>query len=291
MCGRFIIEPDSEEHFFEHFGAELAFDIAAVADSPIGVPEVAAATMRTGFFDPPVMKSPNPGEANKGQSLSGTLKPRRLFPRYNITPTQMVPIIRASAAISGIRITKPRGVTMAHWGLIPGWAKDRSIAARMINARSETAAEKPSFRTALSRRRCIVPATGFYEWKAIEGRKTKQPYLIGRSDGAPLAFAALWETWKDREAGDVVESCTILTTEANTFMRQIHDRMPVILRPEHFDAWLDPDAGTEAATALFRQAEPGELCGHGVSTKVSSVKNHGPECREPDPSAPPLEVC
>lgn len=290
MCGRFIIEPDNEEHFFEHFGAELAFDIAAVTDAPIGVPEVAAATLRTGFFDPPVAKRPSTNAADAAQDQPTSAKHRRLFPRFNITPTQMIPIIRASAAIPETRIAKSRGVTMAHWGLIPGWAKDRSIASRMINARSETAAEKPSFRTALSRRRCIIPATGFYEWKAIEGRKTKQPYLIARADGAPLAFAALWETWKDREAGDVVESCTILTTEANAFMRQIHDRMPVILRPEHLDAWLNPDAGTESATALFRQADPGELCGHGVSTKVSSVKNHGPECREPDPSAPPLEV-
>lgn len=267
MCGRFIIEPDNEEHFFEHFGADLSRDLETLADAPAGVPEASADLF----------------------SAKPTNRPR--FPRFNIAPTQLIPIIRSLASVEHKGDKSRRVISMAHWGLIPSWAKDRTMASRMINARSETAAEKPSFRTALSRRRCIVPATGFYEWKAVDGRKAKQPYLISRADRKPLAFAGLWETWTDRENGSRLESCTILTTAANRFMSQIHDRMPVILLDKDFGNWLDPDGGSDHAQAMFRQAEPHELVAVAVSTKVSSVKNNGPDCRDPDPTAPQLEDC
>src|SRR5690606_1994253 len=139
-----------------------------------------------------------------------------LLPRYNIAPTQLVPVIRSDS--SG-----QRELVDLHWGLIPSWAKDRSIASRMINARSETVDEKPAFRRAFKRRRCVVPADGFYEWKKLS--KRKQPYFVHRVDGAPMLLAGLWEKWTDGETGEHVESCTILTTEPNEMLAELHNRM------------------------------------------------------------------
>ncbi len=172
-----------------------------------------------------------------------------LKPRSNIAPTQMVAVIRAEPD------TLERRLDMLKWGLIPFWAKDSSIGSRMINARSETVAEKPSFRAAFKRRRCIIPADGFYEWTK-EGRK-KQPYLISMADGNPFAMAGLWEHREGTE-GNVIESCTILTTGANEAVRELHDRIPVILQPDDYDAWLDPGMADPAILQPMMIAYPSD---------------------------------
>ncbi|HEY9656670.1 MAG TPA: SOS response-associated peptidase, partial [Crinalium sp.] len=153
-------------------------------------------------------------------------------PRYNVAPTQAVLAIAAAPAHS-------RQVRLFRWGLVPSWAKDLTIGAKLINARAETVAEKPSFRVAFKQRRCLILADGFYEWHRID-RKTKQPYYFQLADRQPFAFAGLWERWQGDDT--VVETCTILTTQANELLQPIHDRMPVILAPEEYDRWLDPTA-------------------------------------------------
>lgn len=194
-------------------------------------------------------------------------------PRYNIAPTQPVAVVRMAPHDGH------REVAMLRWGLIPGWAKDLSIGSRLINARSETVAEKPAFRVALKRRRCLVPASGFYEWRAEGGRK--QPYYFYAADGAPLAIAGLWEHWEGPE-GDVVESCTLLTTDANDLVRPIHDRMPVILpRAAHAD-WLDPDIGQPGPVLALLAPYPAEaMAAHAVGALVNAVRNDGPGCVAP----------
>jgi len=160
-------------------------------------------------------------------------------PRYNIPPGTDIPVIRQS----------PEGQRVLHllrWGLVPHWAKDPSIGNKLNNARGESVAEKPSFREAFKRRRCLIPATGFYEWKA-EG-KLKQPYFISLKSGELLAMGGLWETWQSPE-GDLLRTCAIITTSPNALMESIHDRMPVILAPEHWQAWLTAPPG-EAAGLL-----------------------------------------
>ena len=155
-------------------------------------------------------------------------------PRWNIAPTQLVPIVRQD------RNEPKRTFGLARWGLIPYWAKDRSIAAKTINAMSEIVAEKPAFRDAMRRRRCLIPADAFYEWQRI-GRKEKQPYSIGMMDDSVFAFAGLWDRWPD-PAGEVVETCTILTTKPNSLVAEVHDRMPVILKSDDYDLarpWRD----------------------------------------------------
>ena len=156
--------------------------------------------------------------------------PRDLKPRFNIAPTQEAPIVRAASG--GAR----KCVTM-RWGLVPSWAKDVSIGARMINARSETAAEKPSFRSAFKSRRCLVPASGFYEW--VKGPGGKQPHFIHFTDARVFAFAGLWERWSKGESGPL-DTFTILTTTPNDLIRDLHDRMPVILPRENYAEWLEP---------------------------------------------------
>ncbi|NUP95079.1 MAG: SOS response-associated peptidase, partial [Planctomycetaceae bacterium] len=172
-----------------------------------------------------------PGDALR--TLFDLDAPPDAVPRFNIAPTQKIlVVVRDGATAPGLRVAWMR------WGLVPPWAKDPVKGPPLINARAETVAEKPSFRSAFKRRRCLVPASGFYEWRAEGGRK--QPYYIYAADGAPLAIAGLWEHWEGPE-GDVVESCTLLTTEANDLVRPIHDRMPVFLPPAAFADWLDPD--------------------------------------------------
>lgn len=156
-----------------------------------------------------------------------------LTPSYNIAPTQ---------EIFAIISNKPRRLVKLHWGLVPSWSKDLSGAARLINARSETVAQKPSFRAAFKLRRCLILSDGFYEWKGEKGRK--QPYFLSLPDEQPFAFAGLWETWQSRDAADgqsTYDSCTIITREASNWVRDIHHRMPVILKPEAYDRWLDPE--------------------------------------------------
>ena len=164
--------------------------------------------------------------------FDGTEEPV-VVPRYNIAPTQPVLLLRMNAD------TRHREWAFAIWGLIPSWSKDPSIGARMINARAETVAEKPSFRAAFRRRRCLIPADGFYEWQKQGSRK--QPYLIGLTDDQPFALAGLWETWQGPD-GSLLESCTILTTDPNELMAPLHNRMPVMLAPDDYEQWLGTGA-------------------------------------------------
>ena len=165
-----------------------------------------------------------------------------LKPRYNIAPTQTV------AAVRRLEAGGPRQLALLHWGLIPSWAKDAKLAASTINARGETLAEKPAFRTAFARRRCLVLADGYFEWKA-EGKK-KLPLLFQLKSGQPFAFAGLWERWRGPagtpEDAPPLESCTIVTTSANSLSANVHDRMPVILDPADYDLWLDPASETKS---------------------------------------------
>ena len=194
-----------------------------------------------------------------------------LEPRHNIAPSQSVLAIRASRD-SGDRQAHP-----LRWGLVPFWAKDIRIGYRMINARSETASTKPAFRAAMKYRRCIIPASGFYEWQRRAETKRKQPYFFTHASESILGVAGLWETWKTPD-GSALESCSILTTEANALMAPIHDRMPVVLREEDYEEWLDPRETNPGALQPLLQPSPSELMTrYPVSTMVNSPRNDGPE--------------
>ncbi|MCC6456519.1 MAG: SOS response-associated peptidase [Caldilineaceae bacterium] len=203
----------------------------------------------------------------------------RLADRYNIAPTQPVGIVRLDREATG------REWALVHWGLIPSWAKEPSIGARMINARGETVAEKPSFRAAMRRRRCLLPADGFYEWKR-EGRG-KQPYHIRMRSQEPFALAGLWEIWTAPD-GSEIQSCTIITTEANEVTSPLHDRMPVILNPEDYEQWLGQGKDADAKEIdqlrhLIRPFDAGLMEVYPVSPKVNSPLYDGPDCIEPLP--------
>ena len=197
-----------------------------------------------------------------------------LRPRYNLAPSQSAAVVRNNVG--------ERRLSMLRWGLIPAWAKDPGIGHKLINARAETAAVKPAFRATFSKRRCLVPADGFYEWRR-EG-SVHQPWLIARRDGAPMAFAGLWERWRvpegavlrgslaERRPGDVVETFTLLTTEASATMRALHHRMPVILPPEAFEPWL---SGKEVR---LEPAPEDWLAMHRVPLRVNNPSNDDPEC-------------
>ena len=200
-----------------------------------------------------------------------------LPPRYNVAPTQYVAVV--TAADGG-----GRALTAMRWGLVPFWAADPSVGARMINARGETVAEKPAFRVAFRQRRCLVPADGFYEW-LVAGR-AKRPFLIRRKDRAPIAFAGLWEVWRGPKGGPALDpplrSVTIVTTAANDDLRHLHDRMPVILDAGGQAAWLDPAATVGTVAALVRAAPSGLLDAVAVSTRVNAVRNDDPSLIEPE---------
>lgn len=191
--------------------------------------------------------------------------------RWNVAPTQTAPVI----------VEGPRGVRRVErmrWGLVPPWADDPSIGNRMINARSETAAEKPSFRAALKARRCLVPADGFYEWQAVG--KGKQPVHVRRRDRGVFAIAGLWEVWK--KGGEPLETFTILTTEPNELLRPIHDRMPVIVARADFGRWLDPEVrDADAVRPLLGPSDPAGWEAVPVSRFVNNPRNDGPECLAP----------
>lgn len=191
--------------------------------------------------------------------------------RYNIAPTQGIAIVRRRPE------TEERELTMARWGLVPFWAKDLKISYNLINARAETVESKPSFRQAFKRRRCLIAADGFYEWKPLEGRK-KQPYRITLAEHRPFAFAGLWETWTSPE-GESVESCTIIVTKANDQLKPIHDRMPVILEPDRFDSWLDTERPLPETKSLFHPYD-GKLSIYPVSQHVNNARNNDPQCME-----------
>jgi putative SOS response-associated peptidase YedK len=192
-------------------------------------------------------------------------------PRYNIAPTQSVAAVRLG--------DDGRYFSPLRWGLTPSWADDIKIGYKLTNARSETVASKPSFRAAFKARRCLIPASGFYEWKR-EG-KSKQPFFIRPRDEDDLfAFAGLWEMWSD-PLGEVVESCTILTTEANELMAPIHNRMPVILDSPAEETWLDPRSSSDALKSLFVPFASEWMAAYAVSTFVNNARNQGPKCLEP----------
>lgn len=196
--------------------------------------------------------------------------PTFLEPRYNIAPTQLVPAVLYASEQS------KKQLQMLRWGLIPSWAKDLSIGAKLINARSETVSEKPSFKSALKQRRCLIVADGFYEWQRQDGKK--QPYYFRLESGQPFAFAGLWEHWKSPD-GQIINSCTILTTEANDLLRPIHDRMPVILNVKNYDLWLDPEVKKpEIVQPLLHPYPANLMTSFAVSTKVNNPKNNTPEC-------------
>ena len=199
-------------------------------------------------------------------------------PRYNIAPTQPIPIVRLQEG--------ERHFALVRWGLIPSWVKDPKNFALLLNARGESVTEKPAFRNAMKRRRCLVPADGFFEWKPVGGRK--QPYYIRAKSGAPLAFAGLWETWEGPN-GEEVDTATIVTTRANCLLGTIHDRMPVIVPPKAFDLWLDcANVDAVTASALIAPAPEDLLETYPVSTAVNRTANDNAKLLEPvDPDAEP----
>jgi putative SOS response-associated peptidase YedK len=190
-------------------------------------------------------------------------------PRYNIAPTQPVPVVRQTPKAG-------RELSMLRWGLIPSWATDPSHAFKTINARSETVTTTASFSEPFRSQRCLIPADGFYEWK--RNGKTKQPYCFEVGDGQVFALAGLWDSWIDPK-GEVIQTCTILTTTPNALLADIHDRMPVILNPGDYDVWLN-SGNTEAVLKLLRPFS-GQMRGFPVSTRVNYVQNDDPECATP----------
>jgi putative SOS response-associated peptidase YedK len=214
--------------------------------------------------------SVDPGELQ--EAFPGFINKSSFSPRYNIAPTQPVAVITNS--------TVPQ-LDYYLWGLIPSWAKDPEIGSRLINARSETLAEKPSFRSAFRRRRCLIPANGFFEWKAIPGEKSKVPMFIHLKPAKCFAFAGLWELWSAPD-GSEIRSCTIITTEPNELMETIHNRMPVILPSTAFTDWLDPNERTPESLVKWLAPYPaGEMEAYPVSRLVNSPQNDVPECVQP----------
>jgi len=196
------------------------------------------------------------------------IDPQLFVPRYNVAPTQDVPVVRIAP--------EGRELTLLHWGLIPPWAKDRAVGNRMINARSETAAQKPAFRDAFKKRRCLLIADGFYEWmKTPDG---KQPYFIHLRDDSPFALAGVWERWSNDEQR--IESCTLFTTEPNELMRPIHDRMPAIIGRADFQRWLDPKTDPDDAGKLLKPFFAEQMEARPVSRRVNSAKTDDAQCIE-----------
>ncbi len=218
----------------------------------------------------------------------------QLTPDYNVAPTKPVPAI-VTRPPHGSREDPPvRQLTVLRWGLVPSWAKDPTIGSRMINARTETVAEKPAFRRAFARRRCLLPADGYYEWyeteqRTAKGKPVKQPFFIRPADGGILAMAGLYEIWRDRALADDDPdrfrwTCTVLTTEAEDSLGHIHDRMPLMVEPERHAAWLDPTVSSpDDLLSLLVPAAPGRLEAYPVQMLVNNVRNNGPELLEPLP--------
>jgi putative SOS response-associated peptidase YedK len=207
-------------------------------------------------------------------------------PNYNVAPSLDVFVVVETGGL--------RRLDTYHWGLVPFWAKDPSTGNKMINARAESLAVNNAYKRAFTKRRCLVPADGFYEWKNVPGQKAKQPYFIHRTDGEPMAFAGLWEIWRPAEdperTTDPLRSCTIITGEPNDKVAEIHDRMPVMLPPSAWQAWLDPENDDlDALGQLLVPAPASLLALHPVSRAVSNVRENGPELIEPVPPDPTQE--
>lgn len=194
--------------------------------------------------------------------------------RYNIAPTQDAPVIKSHE--QGEKVLK-----LLRWGLIPSWAKDKKIGSSLINARAETILTKPSFRSAFYSRRCVVPISGFYEWQKIHGEGAhKQPYYITLKSGEPLLLAGLWETWES-SAEQSIESFTIITTSANKLIKNLHDRMPVILNPKDVDIWLNPKTPQQTLLSFLTPHLSESMTLYPISSYVNSPRNEGPQCVEP----------
>ena len=188
--------------------------------------------------------------------------------RYNIAPTQQISAVRQDATYNNL-------LDELRWGLIPSWTKDLQHGPLLNNARSETVAEKPSFRSAIKHRRCLIPSSGFYEW--LRDGTSKTPYYIRLRDGSPMVYAGIWESWKSPE-GETVESCSMLTTEANSLIATIHERMPVILHPSEYPFWLDREMIDPQKLVRLYQPYPADLIEmHQVSPLVNNARNQGPD--------------
>ena len=218
-----------------------------------------------------------------------------LAPDYNVAPTQEVYAVMERPPSGDKTAPAERQLRVLRWGLIPSWAKDPAIGNRMINARMESVADKPAYKRAFASRRCLLPADGYFEWYPTEeltqaGKPRKQPFFIHPTDGGVLAMAGLYEIWKDptRDEGDPLQfrwTCTVLTTEAEDSLGHIHDRMPLMVAPDQWGAWLDPTvSGRDDLLGLLTPAAPGRLEAYPVSTLVSNVRNNGPELLEPLPA-------
>jgi putative SOS response-associated peptidase YedK len=206
------------------------------------------------------------------EAFAGFTFPSELAPRYNIAPTQPVLAIPNDGRMQAELLV---------WGLVPAWAKDAAIGSRLINARAETLAEKPSFRAGFKYKRCLIPADGFYEWKVIPGTKTKVPHYIQLTGGKPFALAGIWDEWRSPD-GASIKTCTIITTEPNSLMAMIHNRMPVILKPEAFATWLDPaPCAPDSLNPLLVAYAPDQMTAHAVSTLVNRPGNDREECIAP----------
>jgi len=210
---------------------------------------------------------------NKAEAIENHFRirlPVVFSPRYNIAPSQQVLTITVANAGG------PRPAVYRRWGLIPGWAKDMKIGYKMINARAESLADKPAFRAAFKRRRCLIPASGFYEWCRAE--TGKQPYFVRLRDGDVLAFAGLWESWTDPGDGQTVESCTIITTDANRPVGKIHNRMPAIIKSEMYDQWLAPDSDRDRLLRLLQPFPDHKTVAYPVGAAVNNPRNDSPAC-------------
>jgi len=198
----------------------------------------------------------------------GKLNSKIFTPRYNIAPTQNIPVVLES---SGERI-----IEEVKWGLIPSWAKDDSIGSKLINARAETLAEKPSFKNAFKNRRCIIPASGFYEWQK-QTKGAKQPFYFYLKDKDLFGLAGLWEEWTDKESGEVIETCTVITTKANKVLEHVHERKPVILKDKDYDNWLDEKVhDTDKLQKLLKPFPASSMKSHPVSRLVNSPSENSP---------------
>lgn len=193
--------------------------------------------------------------------------PRDLLPHYNIAPGQSIAIIREATGLG-------RHLDYAHWGLIPSWSKSAESSRHLINARAETIADKPAFRSPFRHRRCLIPADGFYEWVVTDNGK--QPWWIALADKSPFAFAGLWEHWESAEDGHLIESCTIITTASNQQLRPIHQRMPLIIPPDSYGAWLDPRNENLEQLQVMLAPFGGEFHLHPVSRAVNSPLKDNP---------------
>ena len=216
------------------------------------------------------------------RALFGYSEQPNFPPRYNVAPTQPIPIVRL--------VEGRRSFTLVRWGLIPAWVEDPKTFSLLMNARGESVLDKPAFRNAMRRRRCLVPADGFYEWRAGKAGEPKHPYFVHAKSGAPLAFAGLWETWMGPN-GEELDTAAVVTTRANRLLSPIHDRMPVIVPPQAFDLWLDC-ANVEAATAaaLIAPAPEGLLECHEVSPAVNRVANDHASLVQPAAAVPAAPV-